>query len=555
MIPIYVQYRVDGVKRKSKLRSNDDYDIHLTRENERVKIVLCAKRTLTLKHATFRRPCTYRKGDQLFLNGYQSWTETREFELNEKVHDMNLIPHLIKNRYHFKMYGEAWFWNYKRHEPHSFTYAYIRRKNRTELIGSLNDHNAFTIIRYKRREGEVVLFSDVDGKTLKAGETMTLFDFVRFTGDTHEVLRRYFDLFGKCTAPAVRGYTSWYLDYQDISEAKIMKALEGTGPEEFDVFQIDDGYETFVGDWLDVDPDKFPNGIEPVVRAVHEKGLKAGIWLAPFVCEIKSRLYRDHNDWVFSKANEPVYAGCNWSGDVALDIRKREVRDYIRKCLEHYMALGFDFFKLDFLYAAAIVHQGKLEPYADTEDPSWYGLTRAQIMRKAMEWLREVLKDKMILGCGVPLASAFNQVDYCRIGPDVSLEFDDVWFMRAMHRERISTKTTLQNTIYRSAMDGKVFRCDPDVYLLRDDHIGLSPEQRRALVTLNHLCGAVYLTSDHVADYDAQKKEMLGNAQRLVGARITDITKTGDIITVGYQVDGRREAIRYDRLKGVLING
>ena len=40
--------------------------------------------------------------------------------------------------------------------------------------------------------------------------------------------------------------------------------------------------------------------------------------------------------------------------------------------------------------------------------------------------------------------------DYLRIGADVTLIFDDVWFMRHLHRVRISTKMSLQNTIYRS---------------------------------------------------------------------------------------------------------
>ena len=69
-------------------------------------------------------------------------------------------------------------------------------------------------------------------------------------------------------------------------------------------------------------------------------------------------------------------------------------------------------------------------------------------------------------------------------------------------------------------MDGYVFRNDPDVYLLRDNDIELSKEQRRALVMLNHLFGAVYMTSDNVGEYNDGKREMLAEAQKLTAAEV-----------------------------------
>ena len=62
--------------------------------------------------------------------------------------------------------------------------------------------------------------------------------------------------------------------------------------------------------------------------------------------------------------------------------------------------MGFEFFKLDFLYAVAVVPQN--------------GKSRAKIMYDAMNFIREELKDKTILGCGVPMGASFGKVDYCR---------------------------------------------------------------------------------------------------------------------------------------------
>ena len=552
MTAIALRYLADGVEKRSTDRDNDDYWLSVVRVKDRVRIDLLAKKDMELVTCSFKKPFHYHRKDKIFLNGYQSWTDTREYDYDEEVHSMDRVQRRMLRRYHFDNYGDAWFWQYHRKSCHSFTYSYVRRgRGKCVFIGSYNDHNAYLIIHHKKKENEWSVRSDVEHKRLRAGDKFTLFDFVVMEGEVQDCLRAYFSRFGICTADKIRGYTSWYLDYQDISEAKMLKTLDQVDPEEFDLFQIDDGYEVFVGDWREVDPVKFPNGLESIAKKIRDKGLKAGIWLAPFVCETKSLLYAQHPEWIARCEGEEIFAGSNWSGDIALDIRREEVRDYIRDCLTHYKDMGFDLFKLDFLYAAALLAGAD----DDGQEGEWYGLTRAQFMRKGMEFLREVLGDKLILGCGVPLSSAFNLVDYCRIGPDVSLRFDDVFYMRVMHRERISTKTTLQNTIYRSAMDGTVFRCDPDVYLLRDDHIRLTSKQRRALAVLNHLCGSVYLTSDQPGDYDDDKRTVLCEARAMVGAEIRDIVRTGDTIAIRYRKDEREDILVYDRRKGELISG
>ena len=102
-------------------------------------------------------------------------------------------------------------------------------------------------------------------------------------------------------------------------------------------------------------------------------------------------------------------------------------------------------------------------------------------------------------------------------------------------------------------MDGKVFRCDPDVFLLRDDHISLTKEQRTALAVLNHLCGSVWMTSDHVGEYDGEKKRILAHARSLEKAVVTGIRREKDIIYVQYSTDEGRGQLAYNHRKGILV--
>ena len=128
-------------------------------------------------------------------------------------------------------------------------------------------------------------------------------------------------------------------------------------------------------------------------------------------------------------------------------------------------------------------------------------------MIRAMELLRQWCGDKLILGCGVPVMPAFALVDYCRVSCDVGLDWDDVWYMRLFHRERVSTRQAIGNTVFRRQLGGRAYLSDPDVFFLRDENIKLTPEQKDKLARVNALLGGVLLTSDNPAQYGPAARE------------------------------------------------
>ena len=169
--------------------------------------------------------------------------------------------------------------------------------------------------------------------------------------------------------------------------------------------------------------------------------------------------------------------------------------DYLRRVFDRVLNdWGFDLVKLDFLYGAA--------PFGNARE------SRAARMYRAMELLRTWCGQKQILGCGVPVMPAFGLVDYCRVSCDVGLDWDDVWYMRLFHRERVSTKQAINNTLFRRQLNGRAYGSDPDVFFLREENCKLTAEQKRTLATVNALLGNVFLTSDMPSHYtDAQRAE------------------------------------------------
>ena len=487
---------------------------------------------------------TFEKEDALFLNGFQSWTYSPERNRKQFDKAMQFVPKALDRKFGFSQYGDGYFSDpiYRRDlragYKKGYSYAYVRRGRHFFLFASLAEDTGFTRIVLNTADNTVTFKKDCHHRFLQPGESYVGLDLIFPEGGENAVFDEWFAAMGVKALPAEPkvGYTSWYNCYQNISEEQILRDLEGmkTLPVKPDIFQIDDGFEPFVGDWLSVDEKKFPNGIEPIIRKILDEGYQAGIWLAPFVAEKNSVVYLEHPDWFQFRGGERVFTGANWSGGYALDPYNEEVRDYVRQSIGRFRAMGVTLFKLDFLYAACM-----------TSRPD---KTRGEIMAETLEFLRDACGDCQILGCGVPLASAFGRVEYCRIGPDMSLDFDDKPFMRVFHNERPSTLHTQRNTLYRRQLDGRAFRSDPDVMLLRDENTSMTDLQKHSLAIVNALFGSVLFASDDFGKYDEKKRRLFAALCALQKAEVLSV-EHGSLdeklrsVTVTYRLDGRERRL------------
>ncbi|MBR5095242.1 MAG: alpha-galactosidase, partial [Oscillospiraceae bacterium] len=185
---------------------------------------------------------------------------------------------------------------------------------------------------------------------------------------------------------------------------------------------------------------------------------------------------------------------------------------------------GYDLVKLDFLYAAAPV--GGLEE------------TRAGRMIRALELLRELCGDRLILGCGVPLMPAFGLVDYCRIGCDVGLNWNGSRLMQRTNRERVSTRQAIGNTIFRRQLNGRAWLSDPDVFFLREDNIALTWEQKQTLATVESLFGGVLFHSDDMSGWTEEAHAFYRRLLRIRQAQNVRVHADRGL-RVSYGLDGK----------------
>ena len=446
--------------------------------------------SVSVKVLDFR--CTSQ--DRLFFNGYQTWTVSHEVKPTDRIPVTHTVFRLLGYPFGTQKYGDGFFIDRTGKQGcfHGFSYMYRRRGDLYTLIASTDETNGYTVFYYDAAIGELRIVKDAG---IGPGYDHALHIAI-FEGTEDEVFDAWFKAAGITRRPAepMAGYTSWYNRFSDITDETISEDLRGCSKllEPGDMFQIDDGWQTAVGDWK-VDTVKFPRGLKASVDDIHSCGFKAGLWLAPFSAQAKSELVRDHPDWLLMhRVFDKVFG--EW---------------------------GFELVKLDFLYSAAP------QP---TAGGRYHGESRGQRMHRAMDLLREWCGDGLILGCGVPLMPAFGKVEYCRIGCDAGLTWDNSLLMRLQNREIVSTRNAIGDVYYRRQLDKRAFLNDPDVFFLRDDNISLTDAEKDIHAKVLAQYGSFFLTSDNMGDYGEDQTARYKEYRRIWNAKDWHDTEFIDLL-------------------------
>jgi alpha-galactosidase len=201
-------------------------------------------------------------------------------------------------------------------------------------------------------------------------------------------------------------WCSWYGYWDKVTDADIIEnlALAERHGIDADMFLIDDGYEAGIGDWLELRPGF--GSLERAVGAVRDAGRRAGIWVAPFLVGRRSRIFRDHPDWLV----EDAHAGTMWDQDLAvLDITNPHAAAHLADVFRNLAALGISHFKLDYLYAGAL-HGRRHE---DVDPIAAY--------RRGLEIIRTGAgPDATLHACGAPMLPSIGLTDIMRVSPDTA---------------------------------------------------------------------------------------------------------------------------------------
>lgn len=343
---------------------------------------------------------------------------------------------------------------------------------------------------------EVVL--DLEGLELPAGAAWNLEEFIVTSGTDRSAL--FAELAARIHAhhprlsfdPVPTGWCSWYCFGPMVTrgqvEANLAAVKEKALPLRY--IQIDDGYQAAMGDWLETGP-AFQGGIREVLQSIHDGGCEPAIWVAPFVAEENSKLFKEHPDWFIKddegkplRSDRVTFGGWRLGPWYAIDGThpgaQQHLESVFRTMREEW---GCTYFKLDANFWGAM-HGGHFH------DPK---ATRVEAYRRGMEAVLRGAGDSFILGCNHPLWPSLGLVHGSRSSGDVSRSWDN---FKHLARENFS----------RNWQNGSLWWNDPDCVLLTGK---LSDDEFQFHASTVYAAGGMTLSGDNLKVLRGERLAML----------------------------------------------
>lgn len=341
---------------------------------------------------------------------------------------------------------------------------------------------------------QMLIAVDAEGLSLKPGESWTLEDFIFIDGESQG------DLFDTMADEIVKnhpsmkskkmpvGWCSWYCYRENITDEIMNKNMDIFSEKvpELEYIQLDDGYQPFMGDWLDPNP-KYGD-VRKTIDGIAAKGYKPAIWVAPFIAQKESRVFKEHPDWfVKNKEGEPLnsktvtFGGWREGPWYCLDGTHPEVQKHFKHVFSTMREeWGINYFKLDANYWGAIQEGVFYDKSA----------TRIEAYRRGMEAiLTGCDENTVVLGCNAPIWPSLGVVSAQRTSADIN-------------RSWKAFKSLAIQNLSRCWQNEKIWDADPDCIVqtkdspFKFDPSVLTQDEWMFHVTSIHAVGGLALSGD-----------------------------------------------------------
>ena len=364
----------------------------------------------------------------------------------------------------FKLLGSFCdYTHYRLKKPEGINQVYnmlmLFPKGRDTLLIGFASCNRFNgMIRFNEERIELAL--DGEGVKIGAGETIDLEQVYIDCGKRNELLSSFAKAIEK-NHPKLpfdeipTGWCSWLVYGPNITAKNIYDNLDAIKENNLDLkyIQIDDGYQAHWGDWFDF-TDKFEGGVKKVCLDIKKKCFEPAIWVAPFVAEKNSKLFKEHPDWfVKDDCGEPLqsdkvtFGGWRCAPWYILDTTHPEALNYLKTVFSTMnKEWGVTYFKLDAIVWEAL-------PFGHRYDSTKTGV---EAFRMGMDAIIESAgKGSFILGGNSPMWPSIGKVNGMRITNDNQRYFDQF-------------KQIAIECFYRNWQHNRLWINDPDTVLLQN---------------------------------------------------------------------------------------
>jgi alpha-galactosidase len=339
---------------------------------------------------------------------------------------------------------------------------------------------------------------DTEGLELGPNETWTLEEFMFVSGserakllaDVAARLATHHPPLKFAAPPA--GWCSWCCFGPRVTAQQVLDNLDVIAKNMplLKYVQIDDGYQSAMGDWLDTGA-AFGGDVRSVLDQIRRRGFEPAIWVAPFVAEEGSTLFQQHRDWFIKdesgaplRSDRVTFGGWRRGPWYALDGTHTDAQRHLEQVFRTMrQEWGCTYFKLDANFWGAM-HGGR---FHDAK------ATRIEAYRRGMQAILRGSGDAFILGSNHPIWPSIGVIHGSRSSNDIKRTWDRIM-------------TTARQNLSRNWQNGRLWWNDPDAICLASD---LTDAECQFHATAIYASGGMVLSGDDLTVLPAARAAML----------------------------------------------
>ena len=413
------------------------------------------------------------------------------------------------------------------------------------LVGALTCRRSYTFLTARYRDRRLVEV-EVQQPYIKKGEEPE--DVVMLEGnDWRELLCHYADLAASAmnvkpiaAEKNMTGYCTWYYYYKDVTQAHLLENVEALAKNRSvfaaEYVQIDDGYQTLQGDWLDRH-ENWPVPLDVTAEKITDSGMKAGIWIMPFVASTSSKVFQKHPDWFVKDEHGEILTHTGWTPPpdhlwACLDTTQDEVCEHLVHIFKTFREMGYRYIKMDGL------NYGLFEGVRSDRNA-----TPISAYRKGLQVIRDAVPDCLLMACTAPFMASMGLVDNIRVSNDTSRDYMTGEKTRNHPFFSCSIAAAVRLSLSHFWKFDRWFRCDPDALMARQDNAFYTRGEAKMSILSGILTG-ISITSDNLATIAPDRLALLGKAQDLRMRNARPVLKQGTFLEWPSVFEGTIDGVR-----------
>jgi alpha-galactosidase len=369
--------------------------------------------------------------------------------------------------------------------------------------------------KFHVRTGSIEVVLDGEGQRLKPGETWDLEEFAVVSGPDRESLLA--SIAGglaehhpplKFASPP-SGWCSWYCFGPNVTAKQVLDNLDVIARDipGLRYIQIDDGYQPAMGDWLETG-EAFGGAVQTVLRHIRDRGFEPAIWVAPFIAEEGSTLFKTHPEWFVKdshgqplRSDRVTFGGWRRGPWYGLDGTHPGAQAHLESVFRTMRTdWGCTYFKLDANFWGAM-HGGRFHDAA---------ATRIEAYRRGMAAVLRGTRDAFVLGCNHPIWPSIGVIHGSRSSHDIRRDW-----------KRIAD--TGRQNLGRNWQNARLWWNDPDAIVLTGN---LSDDEFQFHASVILASGGMILSGDDLTTIPPARLAMLKKLQPPTAraARFADVS-------------------------------